>query len=364
MSVVCKMFSKYKSKDITIPIVKIDNSEIPKISVVLPVFNQQIGIVNVIQALIKSMSLSFELIVIDDASEDDSLAEVLEICADEYSKNLANFFGYSVYQNAKSRFETYCDNFGFSVAKGEFLLEIQSDIVINDYGFDKRFFRAMEVFPELFAISGRGTEPMDAITRDFLANHENFNNPHFMLLKSILNHVKRRTKASYRSFFLSIPKNLNSAKLEEFFVESKDFGTTGRAGRLGYDLFKPHLIGSVEKSLIYFGDTIMRGPLFLRKTMYLQLGGLNTHAFFQGFDEHDLFCRARIERNWRVAYSPVDFTSPISMGTTRKPRSLKQEIAFLKANKRVHRNHSESILYTLGSTKMTWDKNLWFTKKF
>ena len=89
------MFSKYKSKDITFPItiLKIDNSEKPKISVVLPVFNQQIGIANVIQSLVKSMSMSFELIVIDDASEDNTLAEILEICAYEYSKNLSNFFG-------------------------------------------------------------------------------------------------------------------------------------------------------------------------------------------------------------------------------------------------------------------------------
>ena len=360
------MFSKYKSKDITFPItiLKIDNSEKPKISVVLPVFNQQIGIANVIQSLVKSMSMSFELIVIDDASEDNTLAEILEICAYEYSKNLSNFFGYSVYQNTKSKFETYCDDFGFSMAKGEFLLEIQSDMIIDDYGFDKRFSRAIEVFPELFAISGRGTEPMDAIAKDYLANHENFDDTHFMLLKLIYNHIKRITHALFRSFFRSTSKNLDSTKLEESFVESKDFGITGSAGRLGNDLFKLHLIGDVEKSLIYFGDTIMRGPLFLRKTMYLQIGGLNTNIFFQGFDEHDLFCRARIEKNWRVAYLPVAFTSPISMGTTRKPRSFKQELAFLKANKRFHRNHSESILYTLGLTKMTWDKNLWFIKEF
>lgn len=358
------MFSKSNSNDITIPIVRINNSEKPEISIVLPVFNQQVGIAKVIQALIKSMSMSFELIVIDDASEDDSLTEVLESCEGEYSKNLVNFFGYSVYQNRKSKFETYCDNFGFSVAKGNFLIEIQSDMIINDHGFDKRLFRAMEIFPELFAVSGRGTEPMNAIARDFLAHHENFKNLPLMLLRLVINYIKRRVKIPLKLSFNSVHKNLESTELEEFFIESEDFVTIGRAGRLGHDLFKLHLVGNMEKRLIYFGDTIMRGPLFLRKSMYTQIGGLNANAFFLGFDEHDLFLRARIERNWRVAYSPINFSSPIGMGTTRKPRSLKQEIAFLKASKRVHRNHSESILYSLGLSKTSWDKNQWFIKEF
>lgn len=340
------------------------NFEYPEISIVLPVFNQEIIISDVIHGIVKSMTLPFELIVIDDASEDASLAAILGTCQEEYSHRLSNFLGYSIYQNSRSQFETYCDAFGFSKSKGKYLLELQSDMIVDDNGFDQRFAHAMTLFPNLFAISGRGTEPIDAISKDFVRNYGKINNQTFMLLRLFVNHIKEAIK---RLRVLSIKETSDiefTSENESLFIESKDFEIRGHAGRLGSDLFKKYANKDLEKKLIYFGDTIMRGPLFIRKGMYVEIGGLNTDSFFLGFDDHDLFSRARIEKNWRVAYSPICFNSPVEMGSTRKLRSFKQKIAFYRASRRVHNNYTQSTLYSLGVGEITWGKKLWFVKQF
>lgn len=354
----------YKKNKTTVVAATNSNFEDPEISIVLPVFNQELIISDVIHGIVKSMTLPFELIVIDDASEDESLKEILCTCQEEYTHRLSNFLGYSIYQNSKSQFETYCDAFGFSKSKGKYLLELQSDMIVDDYGFDQRLADAMILFPNLFAISGRGTEPMDAISRDFVRNYEKFSNQTFVLLRLFVNHIKEAVKELRILGMKKTSNNEVSSENESLFIESKDFDIKGHAGRLGRDLFKKYSSKDLGKKLIYFGDTIMRGPLFIRKGMYVQIGGLNTDAFFLGFDDHDLFSRARIEKNWRVAYSPISFNSPVEMGSTRKFRSLKQKIAFYRASRRVYNNYTQSTLYSLGVGKLTWEKNLWFVKEF
>jgi glycosyltransferase involved in cell wall biosynthesis len=348
----------------TISIFEKSSLKIPEISIVMPVFNQESIVPLVIENLIRSMALTFEIIIIDDASEDASLTKILETCSREFAYQCPNFLSYSVYQNTKSKFETYCDTFGFSKSNGKFLLEVQSDMIINDYGFDKRLVQAMNQFPELFALSGRGTEPMEIIAKDYLEYHQKFNFRVIQILGSML----RRFKLAMNpiSDAPDEPSFSSSTEVEneEVFLERENFGTTGRAGRLGNDLFKAPRLQDIQKRLIYFGDTVMRGPLLIRRDMYLQIGGLDADTFFLGYDDHDLFCRGIIKKNWRVAYSPVLFCSPIGMGSTRKSRSFRQQVAFLREEIRVHRNYKNSILYSLGVNSTPWKNLHWISRKF
>lgn len=348
----------------TISIFEKSPLKIPEISIVMPVFNQELILPLVIEKLIRSMTLTFEIIFIDDASEDASLIKILETCSREFEYQCPNFLSYSVYQNKKSKFETYCDSFGFSKSKGKFLLEVQSDMIIDDYGFDERLVQAMNQFPELFAISGRGTEPIDVIAKDYMAYHQNFSFRVFQILVSVLRQIKFTTNPIRYAPDRPSVSSFAVTENEELFLEREDFGATGRAGRLGNDLFKSPRLQDIEKRLIYFGDTVMRGPLLIRKDMYFQIGGLDTDTFFLGYDDHDLFCRGIIRQNWRVAYSPVIFCSPIGMGSTRKMRSIRQLVSFHREELRVHRNYKNSILYSLGVNNATWKKLHWITRKF
>jgi hypothetical protein len=68
----------------------------------------------------------------------------------------------------------------------------------------------------------------------------------------------------------------------------------------------------------------MRGPVIIDKEKYFEIGGLDLTRFFLGGDDHDLTLRAWKQKKYRSGYTPVEFYSPISSGTTRKSRSLKQ----------------------------------------
>ena len=348
----------------TISIFEKSSLEIPEISIVMPVFNQELIIPLVIENLVRSMTLTFEIIFIDDASEDASLDKILETCSRVFENRSPNFLSYSVYRNAKSKFETRCDAFGFSNSKGKFLLEVQSDMIINDHGFDKRLVQAMNQFPELFAISGRGTEPVEVIVKDYLEYHQNFIFRAFQTFGSMMRRLKfDMNRVNGAPNKLSLPST-TVVENEEVFLEREDFDATGRAGRLGNDLFKTPRLQEIHKRLVFFGDTVMRGPLLIRADMYFLIGGLDTDTFFLGYDDHDLFCRGIVEKNWRVGYSPVLFNSPIGMGTTRKSRSFRQQLLILREELRVHRNYKNSILYSLAVNSTSWNKLRWISRKF
>jgi GT2 family glycosyltransferase len=84
---------------------------------------------------------------------------------------------------------------------------------------------------------------------------------------------------------------------------------------------------------IWFGESVMRGPLILDVEKYIEIGGLNTKAFFQGNDDHDLSLRA-IRKGWRVGFTPIHYSSPLSLGIARRKRKLKSKL-WSKLNKRI-----------------------------
>jgi hypothetical protein len=73
--------------------------------------------------------------------------------------------------------------------------------------------------------------------------------------------------------------------------------------------------------MVWFGETIMRGPIFFRTKDYLKLGGFNTQAFYQGLDDHDLNVRVR-NRGKKVGFTPILFSAPIKIGSMRGKKTF------------------------------------------
>lgn len=310
------------------------NSVLPTISFVIPVFNQASVISKNLKSVINNTELLAEIIIINDASEDDSEEAILNFIEDAKAFP-QNIISVHLYSFRKSRFETYCDHFGIMNAKGRYIIEIQADMEITEPAFDKKMVDGIESDHRIFMASGRGIMDFESVRSHFMSSSGTEASSASSLLKSMLFKLISKNKKP------ASPKTDLRLDPEDIFPTSKIFKETKRAGRLGrlIELEIPR-----DLKHLYVGETVMRGPLAFEKDRYLQLGGLNTKSFFLGFDEHDLNLRGRQEHAWLSAYIPIAFNSPLENGSMRKKRSRKARVEIFLAQKRIKRFAGDSAL--------------------
>lgn len=320
-----------------------------KISVIVPVFNQELRILRNIKSILECLSLPHELIVIDDASNDNTLAELKNglphvISLSKYCKKIF------LWHFGKPNFETLCDSTGIFLSKSDYILEIQADMIIKEYGFDKKMLKAMQTYPDLLMLSGRGTEKI-----------ESFYNRYKLSLgsdvssgKTYASHIVKRILVRNKKYLTFFKKNLNKTKsyssdifnkshINQIFPNQKVFLKTGKAGRLSVEMDF-----SFQKNKIWLSETVMRGPLLIDKKKYYEVGSFDVNKFFQGYDDHDLALRGWIAGNYRSGFIPIKFISPLEDGTTRKEKTLGQEIEIFKNLLRIKKIWKKSTLFNYG----------------
>ncbi len=198
---------------------------------------------------------------------------ILDGCTDETSKlvrewtDLQKDCPITILENKTSLFETSCDNQGFRIAKGDYIVEIQADMMIRTYGYNMILAAPLIQYPDIVAVSGRCCHGL------------NGNTPSLSL------------------------------------------------GKLGEKSKYPHeLLQNFESfGKVFLSHTVNRGPLVLRRTMLEQLGYLDEEHYVLGDDEHDLFARAWVQKRWRCGFVPIEVYSPLEWGSTRKHRSPEEQ---------------------------------------
>lgn len=251
------------------------NAQAPVVSVVVPIFNKADILIDMLSKLIDSLSQPFELILIDDASSDGS-----EAIAWDFLQN-ADLASWIFVETPVPLYETACDNIGVALAKGQYFLEVQSDIFIEDAGFDSRLMRALE-HGNLSSISGR-------------ACHGYGN------LLSVKEHLRTCFISGFR------PQHIIS-----------DF--QGR-GFMGDNMFrKPKPLR--RKDVYWKAPTNNRGPWMVKLASFKQHGLLDSDNFFLGFDDHEFNYRCG-QFGMRAGYMPVNIYSREMDGSTRQKRTGK-----------------------------------------
>ena len=232
------------------------NSE-PKVSVIVPVFNKNKIITDMLDKLISSLTTDYELIIIDDASTDNSK----EIITDYLKyKNITHIF----VSTTVPIFETACDNLGFFLARGFYLLEVQSDIIISDKGFDRRMISALDN-NKFSSVSGR----------------------------------------SCHSWFDLLGKKQKIINILKFYSPISLFLLgTGAVGYVGKKLYNSELTESVILGDVYEADTNCRGPWLTNRSILNEIGAFDTNNFFLGFDDHDFNLRGS-KLGYRAGFTPV-----------------------------------------------------------
>jgi hypothetical protein len=293
-----------------------------QLSVIVPVFNQAEIIGEVLRRLQASMSLPFELLVLEDSSEDDSLEAVRDFIQTSASE-CDLVARAAVYRSRFPMFETGCDNFLASKATTAWLLEVQADMMIFDPGFDSRMISAASKF-KLFAVSGRGVHSFELAGMP-PSSESSFN-------ATLLTSQPSDSTPNLEDYKSNSPikepatDNPRPGLESDIFPTSANFCESRRAGRLDASVESFDPTWARYFGHVWIGDTVMRGPLLIRKGEFDSLGGLDNKRFYLGGDEHDLFYRAR-GSGLQVGFTPVAFTSQLAHGSTRKKKPFTSIIA-------------------------------------
>jgi glycosyltransferase involved in cell wall biosynthesis len=262
----------------------------PNVSVIIPVFNKEKIICSMLDNLIASLTTNYELIIIDDASSDHSKEIITNYLK---NKNITHVF----ISTSVPIFETACDNLGFFIAEGFYLLEIQSDMIIHDKGFDKRMIDALNN-NKFSSVSGRSCHSWFDILRTKL---------------KIISILKLKSTISLILF------------------------GTGEKGYVGINLYNNILVGSPLLGEVYEADTNCRGPWLINKYLLNKIGPLDTDKFFLGYDDHDFNLRGS-ELGFRSGYTPVIMTcDPKESSANQNRNNVNEKIfKYLSSDKLFH----------------------------
>lgn len=317
------------------------SEQVPEVTIVLPVFNQEKRIGETIAGILANAKLFHELIVIDDGSEDSSLIQILETVGKLPRQSNTSLVSARVYSTKVSRFEAYCDYWGIQVAKSKFVIEVQADMRILDLGFDVRLVNALRQNIDLIAVSGRGVERRHPLWIDFQSTL----GTDVARSKSLPIYILKRSLILFRDYFQT-SKVASSTKIEEacdtnieeIFPSPERFSVSGNAGFLGWKIGLSQNDYSMYHNRLWIGQTVMRGPLAIDLEKLRKVGAWPIGFFFQGFDEHFMWLQAAAEYNFKVGFHPVAFSAPLEQGSMRQKRSLKSELLIVRNLLRIRRS--------------------------
>lgn len=328
----------------------------PELSIIIPVFNQ-FNIINlVIEKILENTCSNYEIILIDDGSNDGTTNQLLTFNIN--FQKFSNLIEFKVFRHNFSKFETYCENFGIINSNSNYCMGIQADMLIFHYEFDLKMIKALKSIDSIAVVSGRGVERLTPI----IINYKKTLGTDAAQTNRILVHVARQI----RKRLTPQHKQLLEKNAELFKEKSdSDYFYTGVAGRIGKLINLKMDSQVVHSNKMYIGETVMRGPILYDKDKYFLIGGLDTKRFFQGFDEHD-FCARAMLNNYLVGYTSIGFSSPLDIGSSRKKRTLLTDmIILLKILRRVYNRKSsalsnEMLLDTFLKEKKSFNKIIQF----
>jgi len=329
----------------------IDSKNIPICTILIPVHNQENYIYPHLMAIINLVQNPVELIIINDASTDRSHEQISNFLK---SINVDTMHSFKYFRTHFPVFETRCDDFGIRVSNSKYVIEIQSDMLMHEKNFEIKLINLMEKHREFVILSCRGVLKLNHLSgKKIISSGKEINDSILLsiykklglkLLRNVLTkNLKSLTNSNEAKRASYSPKKINLAvnKLNTVFTDV----SSGVAGWLGEEInFLPYVFNrefqnkiNTYAGVIWKGETVIRGPIIIRKQDYVRLGGFNVLAFYQGMDDHDLSLRAR-KVNLKVGFTPIYFSSPTSLGSARNNRKIKANL-WSKLHRTLRKEH-------------------------
>lgn len=229
-------------------------------SIILTVHNKEDLLEEVLLSIKNKTSSNYELNVVIDGCSDNS-----EKILDMFVKNNSNLkITKFITDNV---FETKANNVGLKNSSGKYCVIIQDDMIINEYGWEKRLIKPIESFSDIFAVSANAT-------------HNWVYNP-------------------------------NST--HQFMEENLD--------NCWCDLIRVSNLANKDnmtREIFAIRDSVNRGPLVLKHDVLQKLNYFDEIFEPQDMDDHDLCYRAFKQEGLKVGCYLIDYTSKVEWGSTRK----------------------------------------------
>lgn len=234
-------------------------------SIVMPIYNQENIIRKNIESILVNTLGCYEILLILDGCTDKSENEVVKLFEnlDNIPSQLKKI---TVLRQPTAIYETSCDNLGFVLAEGTYIVEIQADMEMITLGYNvllSRPIKAKLYDNKVFMVSGRAA--------------------------------------------CNITPNMK--------------GIIGK-GKMAKLVDKPLHIEYHEMGKFYIDATICRGPLLIVRDKLEEVGYLDEHNFVQGNDDIDLSMRAYFKKNWVVGYYPIEFYAPLVNSSMQKNKKI------------------------------------------
>src|SRR5689334_6654841 len=122
--------------------------EPPLISVVIPAYNRRDSILQLLADVYRQEGVSFEVIVVDDCSPDDTVAAIT-----------ARYPTVRLFRNAVNGGPAVSRNRGVREARGEFIVGFDSDVTVPDTTVLRRTAETFRKFPEATGLAFRLFSP-------------------------------------------------------------------------------------------------------------------------------------------------------------------------------------------------------------
>ena len=116
-------------------------------SIILTVHNKEWLIDKVIEGIVANTVGAYELIVVIDGCTDNTEKVAIETLKNKEVHYKLLF--------APDVFETKANNLGLKIAKGDKSVIIQDDMIIKEYGWNKRMQKPFDAFDDVFAVTSR-----------------------------------------------------------------------------------------------------------------------------------------------------------------------------------------------------------------
>jgi glycosyltransferase involved in cell wall biosynthesis len=227
-------------------------------SIILTVHNKEWLIGDVVTGIVQNTVGDYELILVIDGCTDNSGEEIQKALANTTTNYKVIF--------APNVFETKANNLGLKIAKGKYVIIVQDDMIIKEYGWNRRMQKPFDAFGDVFAVTAR------------TAHNWKFNPD---------------TK------HLGMDKDLDDCWCDICIH-------TNHADR-----------SNISRDVFAIRSSVNRGPLMINREDLKKLNYLDEEFSPQDMDDHDLMYRMHKELHKVCGCYWIDFESKDEWGGTR-----------------------------------------------
>lgn len=308
-----------------------------EISVIIPAFNQEEIIYEIIRNIVTHSSMNIEILVCDDHSTD-STNSIAKRVLEEMFINHTKIKHVKLNRSRIQLFEVLCDSLLIHQSEAPIVVDVQADISILEQNFDAKIWKIFEENPNLALLSGRGIDKISSVepylksVGSEIALGRNLPLHLFFMIFILIGkrdlgkkiNYKIETRRKSKAFQDNSTNLVKKDTAFDPYPKLSVFGSTGKAGRLGVLVDKEHDDFKIRENLYMgerFENVVMRGPLAIRRAAFDEVGGLDFLSFFQGFDDSDLAIRLHESQKWQLAYRPILFSAPLISGSMRKKKT-------------------------------------------